>query len=412
MKMNTILLKLSTFICISLLPYLAKSQMSSSMDGNWGNASNWSNGVPGEGDVVTISNNFTLDSDININNNGSYIVSSGSIIDPQGGKKHKINIEDFGYLEVSGNVFIGGDLDIEDNGELIIRGCDTLIVGGSLGLNNNSKITLEECAVIIVEKDLKIKNDVLATIDGNIIVDGKLETKNDAIISGIGYIETGKKIDIKGNSSIFGSTSGCNSGPCATGTGNPLPIVLGAFEADFLSGDAVEVRWETLSEVNNDFFTLYYSTTGEKFIEAKKITGAGNSNELLVYKALINRLNSNTIYLKLKQTDFDGNSEEFNPIVINRKSIQQSFSDDVLLFPNPGDGKSLFLLFKDLKPQTLKVMLFNSSGEQILTRLITNHVNENSLKIELLNGVTLNKGLYIVRVVSSNTKVEKKYIVH
>ena len=57
-------------------------------------------------------------------------------------------------------------------------------------------------------------------------------------------------------------------------------------------------------------------------------------------------------------------------------------------------------------------MLFNSSGEQILTRLITNHVNENSLKIELLNGVTLNKGLYIVRVVSSNTKVEKKYIVH
>lgn len=89
MKMNTILLKLSTFICISLLPYLAKSQMSSSMDGNWGNASNWSNGVPGEGDVVTISNNFTLDSDININNNGSYIVSSGSIIDPQGGKNTK-----------------------------------------------------------------------------------------------------------------------------------------------------------------------------------------------------------------------------------------------------------------------------------------------------------------------------------
>lgn len=412
MKMSKSLLKLSTIICFSLLPFLAKSQLHSSMDGNWDNASNWSNGVPGNGDSVNIKNNLMLDSDININNSGSYKVTTGSINCPVGGKKHKINIKDFGYLEVSGNVFIEGDFKVEDNGELVVRDCDTLIIGGSLELNNNSKITLEECAVIIVKKDLKIKNNVMASIDGNIVVDGRLESKNDATISGIGYIEAGKKIDIKNNSSIFGSTVGCNKGPCTTGSGNPLPIVLGAFEAAFISTDVVEVKWETLSEVNNDFFTLYYSTNGETFVEAKRIQGAGNSHELLNYKAIINGLSSTTIYLKLKQTDFDGKSEEFNSIVIHRKKTEQSQSDDVILFPNPGDGNSLFLLLKDLKPQTLRVMLFNSSGEQILTKPITNHVNENSLKIELLNGVSLKKGLYIVRVISPNIRAEKKYIVH
>jgi len=406
-------MKAPTLICISLFPFFAISQTNSSMNGNWNNASNWSNGVPNKGDAVNISNDFTLNTDIDIHNNGSYIVSSGSIIDPKGGRKHRINVKDFGYLEVSGNVFIEGDLKVENNGELIVKGCDTLIIGGKLELKNNSQITLEECAVIIVKKDFKIRNDVLATIDGNIVVDGKLEAKNDSKIKGIGYIEAGKKIDIKNKSSVFGSTSGCKKGPCAAGTGNPLPIVLGAYEAAFISSDAVEVRWETLSEVNNDFFTLYYSTDGKNFIKAKTVAGAGNSNELLVYKTIINKLSAERIYLKLKQTDFDGNSEEFSSIVINRKTIQNSLSGDVILFPNPGDGKSLFILFNKLKPESFNVMLFKSTGEQILSKRITNYGNENSLKIELLDGLTLKKGLYIVRVASSsNKKVEKKYIVH
>lgn len=389
------------------------SQTNSSTDGNWDTGSNWTNGVPSKDEVVIISNNMTLDTDLEINDGGSYTLSSGSIIDAVGGDDFKIKVKGTGYLEVSGNISLEGELKVEDDGELIVRACDTLRVGGKLEFKDDAKLTLEDCAVIFVGKDLKFKDDVVATVHGNISVDGKVESKDDAIVSGTGVIESDDKTDIKDNSTIFGSSSGCDPGPCQYGSGAPLPITLGIFQGEFISQNSIEVKWETYAEINNDFFTLLYSVDGYDYKVAKIVLGAGNSNKKLLYKALLNDLTNETIYLKLKQTDFDGKYKEFNPITVRNTSYtREAVSEELTLYPNPGDGNTLFMEVKGLAVSNYNVSIYNNAGRIVLNKSIQIDEGSNYQRIELLSGGTLKKGLYFIQFSSSSKKIIKKYIVN
>jgi hypothetical protein len=102
---------------------------------------------------------------------------------------------------------------------------------------------------------------------------------------------------------------------------NPLPITLSHFSGTFIEGDApsVELNWKTVSEQNNDFFTLWRSFNGNDWDPIQDIDGAENSNELTDYQHTDRKLPVRdfidfTLYYKLSQTDLDG-STEFFPII-------------------------------------------------------------------------------------------------
>ena len=99
---------------------------------------------------------------------------------------------------------------------------------------------------------------------------------------------------------------------------NPLPITLNSFSGELMPnfGYSIELNWSTASEKDNDYFTLWRSFDGQSWEDITKLSGAGNSNELLTYQyidrnIILQSIENNTIYYKLSQTDYDGTTEYF-----------------------------------------------------------------------------------------------------
>ena len=104
---------------------------------------------------------------------------------------------------------------------------------------------------------------------------------------------------------------------------NPLPINLISFEGELLSSsneNLVELQWETASEHNNDYYTIHRSLDGVSWEIIASINGAGNSTEKISYSTLDRMLSKSLttefVYYRLSQTDFDGESESFDPISV------------------------------------------------------------------------------------------------
>ena len=104
---------------------------------------------------------------------------------------------------------------------------------------------------------------------------------------------------------------------------NPLPITLNSFSGKLLSGlgNSIQLDWSTASEKDNNYFTLLRSFDGQTWEDITRLSGAGNSNELLTYQyidrnIILKSIENNTIYYKLSQTDYDGTTEFFQIIPV------------------------------------------------------------------------------------------------
>ena len=107
----------------------------------------------------------------------------------------------------------------------------------------------------------------------------------------------------------------------------PLPIELLSNTAT-CDGSNVVIEWSTASETNNNFFTIEKSTDGINFIAIGTVSGAGTSSSTLNYSFTDNNTLAGTIYYRLRQTNYDGNSETFNILTSENFSTTSLFSHD------------------------------------------------------------------------------------
>lgn len=96
-----------------------------------------------------------------------------------------------------------------------------------------------------------------------------------------------------------------------------LPVELIEFNG-YLNNQVNILNWVTASEINNDYFTLEKSKSGTYWEEVTKINGAGNTNIITSYEYIDQKPFTPNTYYRLKQTDFDGNSEYSKIIYINK----------------------------------------------------------------------------------------------
>lgn len=87
----------------------------------------------------------------------------------------------------------------------------------------------------------------------------------------------------------------------------PLPIELTDLNASCDNGTA-SVKWETATEMNNDFFTIERSDDGSNFRAVGTVNGAGTSSQPHVYAFTDPEPLTATTYYRLRQTDFNGQS--------------------------------------------------------------------------------------------------------
>jgi len=110
----------------------------------------------------------------------------------------------------------------------------------------------------------------------------------------------------------------------------PLPVELITFNGICnTKNNNVLIEWETLSEINNDYFVIEKSFDGISFTSIGTVSGNGNSNQTINYKYIDY---SNGGYYRLKQIDYDGKTNTYNTIYVNCEN------NSLNLYPNPASS--------------------------------------------------------------------------
>jgi hypothetical protein len=135
--------------------------------------------------------------------------------------------------------------------------------------------------------------------------------------------------NINGTQISWSTIDECTQNACLNLNCNPLPIELLSFTGNKIDNYNY-IEWTTSSEINNDYFTLERSNDGESWKRIYYISGAGNSNQKIMYNFKDYEFKKYINYYKLTQVDFDGEGKEFfiisvdnrlNRYIISRKNI-------------------------------------------------------------------------------------------
>jgi len=171
---------------------------------------------------------------------------------------------------------------------------------------------------------------------------------------------------------------------------NSLPIQLTNFDAKCTDSN-VDLNWSTATETNNDYFTIENSADANNWTFVKKVAGAGNSNSLLNYSAKDNYPLSGISYYRLKQTDFNGQSETFSPVAVN--CTEESSQLDITYYPNPFTSK-VFAVINNSISENATISIYNVLGSKVYNQKISHDQLE--LKTFSLDLSKLVDGIYFI----------------
>ncbi|MFQ3598140.1 MAG: T9SS type A sorting domain-containing protein [Chloroherpetonaceae bacterium] len=216
-----------------------------------------------------------------------------------------------------------------------------------------------------------------------------------------------------------GTNSGTTSAPSVVRTGvaltatnefglssdatNQLPVELTAFEGAFKNGE-VHLSWRTASELNNAGFEIERSVDRETFTQIGFVRGNGTTTEAQSY-SFVDRSTFNTekVYYRLKQVDFDGQFEYSNIIEVS-VSLPTKFSL-AQNYPNPFNPTTSIAY--EL-PRTSRVVL---KVYDVLGREVTTLINEEQSAgryVQTFNASNLSSGIYFYRLQAGNFVETKK----
>ncbi len=195
---------------------------------------------------------------------------------------------------------------------------------------------------------------------------------------------------------------GCGAVASGTVQCEKLPIELISFTGEVIS-DGNLLKWETATEINNDYFTLERSVDGVNFEFLTTIEGAGNSYSNLGYDYLDKDAPNGLSYYKLWQTDFDGTTSYAGIVTLQRG---ESSFDIVSLTPNPAVN-TISIQWQSPTESDIEIEILDAIGQLVAV------YNVNS--IDGLNEASLNisdfaSGIYFVNMRSGDKLDTIKFI--
>ncbi len=204
----------------------------------------------------------------------------------------------------------------------------------------------------------------------------------------------------KGSWTTYSAPS--NSTPGYRNSNSQLPIELLCFNA-IANDDAVYLDWQTASETNNDYFSVERSFDAERFEVVGNVMGAGNSNSLLTYHFTDqSTFAANTVYYRLKQTDFDG---AFTYSKIIALSLH---SNHLQLLKTYVDNNQLNIEINSPEFCNAFVELYSINGVMFKSESLQIHKGKQSYQ---LNVNQMNTGVYMIRVIMDSDIIVNKFSV-
>lgn len=192
---------------------------------------------------------------------------------------------------------------------------------------------------------------------------------------------------------------------------NTLPIELLDFTAEAVSDDAVSLKWQTASEVNNKKFDIERSKDGLVFTQIDSYPSKalnGNSTSRLEYQVLDNTPERGISYYRLKQTDLDG-SFKYHKIVsvdLDKKSAVGFYA-----YPNPSSGNFVLSITGISNKSAVETTIYTIDGKLIYSNSTEpGRLEENKSALNL--NVELVPGIYIAGCVVNGVYHHLKVIVN
>ncbi len=200
-------------------------------------------------------------------------------------------------------------------------------------------------------------------------------------------------------SNVFWGSTGSTGGAanqhyvCPPATLIALPIELVRYSSLCNSGN-VELIWATVSELNNDYFTIERSIDGVSFEEVGVVMGAGNSDNLIKYSWVDKSPLPTVNYYRLKQTDFDG---EFSYSTLKAATCTQDVGFGI--YPNPAEER---LILSSALEVELKYQIVSMDGRMVM--------QGHFIGGERIDVSGLTSGAYFVKATSNDEVFQEKLI--
>ncbi len=172
--------------------------------------------------------------------------------------------------------------------------------------------------------------------------------------------------------------------------GSALPVTFSSFSASRVN-TAVQLKWETSTEINNSGFTIERNTGNnwEAVATVASKSADGNSSANLSYQYTdMNNAKGMSQY-RIKQTDFDGQSK-YSEVRAIRGQDQAA---KTTVYPNPAVDGRVNVVFADASIRT--VVLVDMAGRTIKQ---WNKYTGNSLQIS-----DVAPGMYSIRIANLET---------
>ena len=323
------------------------------------------------------------------------------------------NITIQGYIQVGSTGGSGIVLSFSPNKEAYqFTVNDTLVVYGDVDFGNKAMdLVMGSGAVFIIFGNLNMDNKIDISSSGTLIVTGTFtKTGSQGSFTGTGDVYAGAFagsaetiIDAGGapdSSFPIDQLSDDGFSVLETfvmgGGESPLPIELTYFQA-YTNKNHVTINWQTATEENNDYFTIERSKDGLNYEIIETVLGAGTSMSTLNYSYTDKTPLNGVSYYRLKQTDYDGAFEVFNPV-----SVSYLNESEIKIGSNLAAKELTISMSGEMGSGMAKI--YNVIGVLIKTFEI-----ESNYTTVIVSDIP--KGTYILVVSANKTQISKKIMV-
>ncbi|MGZ3865361.1 MAG: T9SS type A sorting domain-containing protein [Bacteroidia bacterium] len=213
-----------------------------------------------------------------------------------------------------------------------------------------------------------------------------------------------KQIDNNSPTYTANPTTPGYSGSCASSV-LILPIELVAFES-FCSQNKTNLYWQTASEQNNQDFLVERSNDGFVFKVIGKVSGSGTSTTMRSYYYADESENNSTTFYRLTQRDYNGSTSR-SKVITAKNTCTNDQVAEINVFPNPS-ANDFNLELKLYSNTEVIIEVYDELGRLSMPEI--NQTMEEGIRAMQIEGESLEKGIYTLRLLLDNKVYLKKLI--
>ncbi len=191
--------------------------------------------------------------------------------------------------------------------------------------------------------------------------------------------------------------------------GGPLPVQWLSFTGKKVF-DNVQLNWTTASEINNSHFEIERSADGKKFEFAGRVEGNGTTTHINSYKFVdagaFAKANSDVLYYRLKQVDFNGDFEYSSIIAVSKGKTGDGVTIETIN-PNPFT-QQLHVTLNNVSEGNVTIAVYDMSGKVLYTH--TQITGSGKLVIDLNELSNLPEGVYVLSVTNGSETIRQKLV--